>query len=378
VGRRTVTGVLLGALLAAGTLGAGPGAAFPRSHTLLVGAVEDGAKYLSPGVTLSLARETALRAIVVSSVWRRRRTAPDRFELARLEAAARAARASGFTLVVAVYFFGADTPRTGRDRSDFDRYAGVIVRALPGLRYVSLGNEPNSSTFWRPQFGPHGSDAAASGYFALLSGAYDAMHAADPELTIIGGSLAARGSDNPLGARKTHSPTRFLEDLGAAAQAAGRGRRFMDILSLHPYPPSSAVPPTVGYGESTSIGIEDYPRLVRLMTRVFGRPLPIAYGEYGIETRIPPRERRLYSGSEPAAAGAVDEARQANDYVAAMALAACQPLVRMLFFFHVIDERSLGGMQTGLFYPDNRPKASVGPVAAFADAVGSGEARCPP
>ena len=372
--RWAVTAVLLVAVLVA----AGPGPAEPASHPLLVGAVEDGAKYISPSLYMQLAHSANLRVVVVSSLWRRHRTTPDGPELARLTAAARAARASGITPVVAVYYFGTDTPRTAVDRGDFDQYAATIVRAIPGLRYMSIGNEPNNGLFWRPQFGPGGSDAAAQGYFLLLSEAYDVLKIVDPGLTIIGGSLAARGGDNPDASRKTHSPTRFIEDLAAAARASGRTRPFLDILSLHPYPPNSSVPPTVGYGDSTSIGIEDYPRLVKLLTRSFGHPLPIAYGEYGIETRIPRREQSLYNGAQPQAADAVDEARQANDYVSAIALAACQPLVRMLLFFHVTDESSLSGLQTGLFYPDEQPKSSLGPVAAFAQVAETGQARCPP
>ena len=40
-------------------------------------------------------------------------------------------------------------------------------------------------------------------------------------MTVIGGSLAARGNDNPHGLRQTHSPTAFIEDLGAAFRASG-------------------------------------------------------------------------------------------------------------------------------------------------------------
>ena len=50
----------------------------------------------------------------------------------------------------------------------------------------------------------------------------------------------------------------------------------------------------------------------------------------------------------------------------------------MLLFFHVTDESSLAGMQTGLFYPNEQPKSSLGPVAAFAQVAATGQARCPP
>ena len=57
----------------------------------------------------------------------------------------------------------------------------------------------------------------------------------------------------------------------------------------------------------------------------------------------------------------MSEARQADDYVEAIRLAACQPLVRMLVFFHVTDESALTGLQTGLYYPNGgRSRASAG------------------
>ena len=72
----------------------------------------------------------------------------------------------------------------------------------------------------------------------------------------------------------------------------------------------------------------------------------------------------------------VSEARQADDYVSAIDLASCQPLVRMLVFFHVTDESALTGLQTGLFYPNGRPKQSLGRVAAAARAAEEGQVKC--
>jgi hypothetical protein len=277
---------------------------------------------------------------------------------------------------VAVYSFGSETPLTQRQRLDFTDYALAIVHTLPELRYLSLGNEPNSNMFWRPQFGRGGVDAAADAYFRLLQTAYPRVKHAAPHLTIIGGSLAARGSDNPYGRRKTHSPTRFILDLGRELRASGLRRPPLDLFSLHPYPSNSSIPPTVSAPRSTAIGIADYPRLVRLLTRAFGAPPPIVYGEYGIQTQIPRRELGLYSGRRAASIRPVSETRQADDYVAAIRLASCQPLVRMLVFFHVTDEAAFTGLQTGLFYPDERPKASLRRVSAWARAADEGKVKC--
>ena len=50
---------------------------------------------------------------------------------------------------------------------------------------------------------------------------------------------------------------------------------------------------------------------------------------------------------------------QARYYRQAIELAACQKNVRELDFFHVIDERQLAGLQSGLYYADGTPKPSV-------------------
>ena len=49
----------------------------------------------------------------------------------------------------------------------------------------------------------------------------------------------------------------------------------------------------------------------------------------------------------------------------------------MLVFFHVTDETALTGLQTGLFYPNGKPKRSLGRVAAAAESAESGQVKCP-
>lgn len=347
-----------------------------QKHELVVGGVEDAAKWGDPGGNMALARDAGFRTIVLSSVWAKPATTPGTADLDGLRNAIDAAEKRGIKPIVAVYSFSRDTPLSPRDRVEFGSYAAAILRAIPELGTISLGNEPNSNEFWMPQFGPAGSDAAALAYFRLLETAYPLVKAADPKVTVIGGSLAARGGDNPRSGRPTHSPTAFIEDLGAAFRASGLARPPLDLFSIHPYPANSSIPPTARDPHSTSIGIADYPKLVRLLTRAFGRPPPIVYGEYGIQTEIPRAELDLYSGRRARSIRPVSEARQADDYVEAIRLAACQPLVRMLVFFHVTDESELTGLQTGLYYPDEKPKQSLRRVAAWAQSAENGQVRC--
>lgn len=357
--------LVVGALLLAAGCGSGP-----ARRGLVVGVVEDAAKAGSPSAELRRSAGSGFRAVVFSSVWTRGARAPSAAELASLQAATRAAAAAGIRPIVAVYQFSSETPRTPADRADFAAYAASLVRSLPDVADLIVGNEPNLNLFWLPQFDAAGGDAAASSFEPLLATTYDAVKAVRENVQVIGGGLASRGGDDPLGSRQTHSPTRFLLDLGKAYRASHRSRPIMDALSVHPYGESARVPPTLRHPRTTSIGIADYDKLVDLLEQAFGgtaepgRSLSIVYGEYGVETTIPPGEASLYSGRE--VVPTVDEATQARYYTTAIALAACQPTVEMLLFFHLEDEPSLAGLQSGVRYADGTPKSSERSVARVA------------
>jgi hypothetical protein len=258
------------------------------------------------------------------------------------------------------------TPRTVGARKLFAAYAAALARAFPQIRDFVVGNEPNLNTFWMPQFGPGGKDVAATAYLDLLARTYDALKAVSPRIQVIGGALAPRGSDRPKLKRDTHSPTQFINDLGAAYKASGRSRPVMDAFAMHPYMRTSDLSPTDTHSESTTITIGDYGKLATLLTRAFagtrqqGRGLPIYYTEFGVQTRVPEAHRHAYTDFKSAAAAdAVDPQTQALYYEEALELAACQPTVRGLFVFHTFDEADLAGWQSGLYYADRKPKASL-------------------
>ncbi|HZO34807.1 MAG TPA: hypothetical protein VFB17_07000 [Gaiellaceae bacterium] len=335
-----------------------------------VGAVEDAAQFGNARQQMQLAGDSGLRAIDLSAVWQRGERIVPAAQLAGLRRAVDAAQAAGIRPILSVYQLSGNTPVAPTDRSDFASFAASLARALPAVRDMIVGNEPNLDLFWRPQFGPAGEDVAAASFEAVLAQTYDALKAVDSTLDVIGVGLAPRGSDHPSAIRETHSPTRFLLDLGRAYRASGRTRPIMDGLSLHPYGESPKVPPTLAHPHVTSLGIADYKKLVGLLATAFdgtaqrGSDLPIVYGEYGVETTIPPAKAHLYTGSE--IVPTVDEATQASYYDEAIRLAACQPTVRMLLFFHVVDESRLAGLQTGVRYADGSPKSSLPRVRAAA------------
>jgi hypothetical protein len=343
---------------------------------VLVGAVEDAAKNGDPGAAMSLAKRAGFGAIALSAVWQPPETAPTDTELSQLRGAVRAAVADDIRPVVAVYSFSGVTPLTPDARSQFASYAASIARSLPAVRDIVVGNEPNLNLFWMPQYADDGTDAAAAGYLPLLAQTYDAIKAVDSKIDVIGGALAARGSDNPQGSRPTHSPTQFIKDLGAAYRASGRTKPIFDAFALHPYPEDSSIPPTFAHPRTTSIGLADYGKLTAVLKEAFGSVPPIVYGEYGIETTIPSDEQQAYTGTEPPTTKPVDPATQERYYVQAIDMAVCQPKVTMLLFFHVSDEPRLEGLQSGVFYADGHPKPSLEGVAQAAQAASDGKLQC--
>jgi hypothetical protein len=362
----------LGVLFLAGCGGGGGG---PK---LVVGAVEDAAKWSDPGPKMRLATEAGFQAIVFSSVWQPPREAPTALELTALRGAVGAAVAAHIRPIVAVYQLSADTPLTPASRAQFAAYAASIPKLVPGVRDLIVGNEPNLPLFWQPQFAADGSDAAAQAYLNVLAETYDAVKAEDSHVNVIGGALAARGSDKPGTARSTHSPNRFIEDLGAAYAASGRTKPVMDTFSLHPYPENSSIPPTFAHPHTErALGIADYDKLTALLDAAFPKQhLPIAYGEYGLETTIPAAKAHVYTGQEPPTTKPVDPTTQGREYAQAIRIVACQPRVRLLLFFHVSDESQLTGLQTGIFYADDSPKPSLTPVAAAIQDVEAGRVKC--
>ena len=324
-----------------------------------MGAVEDAAKWAPDAkAEMKLTHDAGFRAVVLSAVWSKGRTADA--DLPPLRRAVAAAADEDVEPMLAVYQLSSSTPLSDADRADFARYAVALVKALPDVHTVLVGNEPKLNLFWMPQFSAGGGDASAPAYEQLLAQTYDALKAADPKLTVVGGNVSPRGSDDPSASRQTHSPTRFIEDFGAAYRASGRTTPIMDAFSIHVYGESPSVPPSLAHPNSTSIGIADYGKLTSLLDKSFSAGLPIVYGEYGVETAVPAAKTSAYSGTE--VIHPVDEQTQARYYDEAIRMSACQPRVDTLLLFHVFDEKDLKGLQSGLYYADGTPKASLAQV----------------
>ena len=157
----------------------------------------------------------------------------------------------------------------------------------------------------------------------------------------------------------------------------------MDALSINPFPDNSSQSPAVPHPRTTSIGVADYEKLVRLLSEAFdgtgqpGASLPIYYGEFGIESLPPAEKLSLYNGTEPTTTRPVDEKTQAAHYRKAVELAFCQPNVAGIFMFLTIDDARRVGWQSGFYYPDKTPKTTLPLMKAAArQSRGGVVARC--
>ena len=347
-----------------------PGRNSARRRTLVVGVVDDALAQQSRSFAqaqVDISHGAGFDAAIVSATWKRGQRRPPRSLVHALGNVAAAAKKDDMRLFVVVWHgLARETPKTPSERADFAEFCAALVKTLPTVRDVIVGNEPNLNTFWAPQFGAGGRDLAAVGYLDLLVRSYDAIKAADPGVRVLGGALAPRGADRPGGSRPTHSPTAFIRDLGSAYRASGRKRPLMDAFAFHPYMQASRVSPSVAHPKNTSITVADYPKLVALLKEAFegtaqqATRLPIYYTEFGVQTSVPRPKLRFYS--DPGTAERSDTVgfgRQAAYYRRALALAYCQPTVRGIFVFHTFDEADFAGWQSGLYFADRTPKPSL-------------------
>ena len=256
------------------------------------------------------------------------------------------------------------TPRTGALRAVRRR-----DRARPpDLRDFVVGNEPNLNRFWLPQFNEDGTDAAAPAYEALL--ATDVRRAEGGHRRrsrCYGGALAPRGGDGPASAAHTHSPTTFIQDMGAAYRASGRddadhGRvRAPPVRGQLEHSRRPARTRTRRRSRSPTTRSSS-PSLGKAFdgTAQAGSTLPILYDEFGVESQIPAEQggalhRHRAADDEPGRrgdAGARTTGRRSQ-------LAFCQPNVRGALLFHPSTSRRSTGWQSGLYYADGAPKTSL-------------------
>jgi hypothetical protein len=271
---------------------------------------------------------------------------------------------------------------------EFAAFAALVARTYPQVKDFIIGNEPNKARFWQPQFNPNRTAAACAAYEPLLAASYDALKAVDPTITVIGVGLGPRGTDNPLASGNLSiSPVRCIRDLGRAYRASKRKRPIMDELSYHPHPNADTDKLETGYSWPNA-GIPNLARIKQAFWDAFfgtaqptfeeaGMPrgpvrtLKLRLNEVGWQVAIPAGSRGAYFGRESVVT--TDEGTQAAIYGNLVPLMACDPAVKSVLFFNLVDEANLDRWQSGLLRADWTRRPSYGIVKG---AISSGQTHC--
>jgi hypothetical protein len=259
----------------------------------------------------------------------------------------------------------------------FAQYAAKVAQRYPYVRKVICLNEGNQPRFHQPQFDDAGNGISGVVQEQAMAACYDALKSVDPGITVVAFGLSPRGNDDfDAPSNVSHSPVRFLKEVGDAYRASGRTRPIADDVSIHCYPNQNTDAPSLGY-QWPKIGCANFDRFKQAWWDAFhgtaqplfreagesGGPFARIYvDEVGYQAKIAPAKGGLYTGAENVPL--LDEATQAQYYAQLIEMMACDPNVALLNFFHAVDETSLPAWQSGLVLPDGTRRASYASVKA--------------
>jgi hypothetical protein len=271
--------------------------------------------------------------------------------------------------------------------AEFAAFLRQLATTYPTVKDFVVGNEPNQDRFWQPQFNAREARVSGAAYEPLLAASYDALKSVGPAINVIGVGLSPRGNDNPLSPDNiSTSPIRFLHDVGVAYRASKRKKPLMDELGFHPYPNQNNDPPLKGYPWPKA-GIPNLDRLKQAVWDAFNgtaqpifaergkatpaKVLTLDLDETGWQVAIPRSLQTLYTGKENVIP--IDEGTQAQYYPDIVRFVSCDPSVRSLSFFHLVDERDLDRWQSGLMRIDDSKRPSY---ASVKTAIAQTQGRC--
>ena len=172
------------------------------------------------------------------------------------------------------------------------------------------------------------------------------------------------------------SPVRFIAGAGAAYRASGRTRPIMDDFGFHPYPQNSTDTVTKG-AQWPNASVANLDRIKQALWDAFhgsAQPtvedgLGFRVTEVGWQAAVPPSSMGSYTGAENVETAPED--MQAEIYGSLIRLLECDSQVSDVLFFHLIDESSLEGFQSGLMRADGSARPAYGAVKqALADTGG--------
>ena len=273
-------------------------------------------------------------------------------------------------------------------QNSFAAFVAQVGQTFRGVQNFIVGNEPNVNRFWQPQYSG-GQDAAAKDYEHTLAKSYDALKAVRPDSVVWGPAISSRGNDNANAtSNPSHSPVWFIKYMGDAYRASGRTKPIFDEFNMHPYPPTQDTDPFTKPFLWPQAGAANLDRIKQALWDAFngtGQPipaeqaggrttqsarfgnagLPIDLDEVGEQTDVlhGPHAGAYTNGPESIAP--ISEAQQSQNYTDLMELAACDPDVKSLLFFPLIDEQDVhNGFQSGELTADFAHKASYDGVKA--------------
>ncbi|MEX2252980.1 MAG: hypothetical protein WD649_02410 [Thermoleophilaceae bacterium] len=306
----------------------------------------------------------------------------------QLDNAIKEVRAAGMGVMLDVAFFAprwavrrkvrGDRQRWRPKWQEFGQFALAVSRRysggwpdptdpqqkLPVVRRWTTWNEPNHPVFLLPQRkrGPNGTTLAASPhiYRNLHNAAYRSIKAVDSRNQVLGGGLAADAGRSGEGI----APLEFVRELACVNAALQPLRRKAcqgfqplqaDGFAHHPY--TLDTNPAASRPNPDDVGLGDMDRLTKLLFQLrsrgrIARTLPVYITEYGYETNPPDPDR------------GVSPQTQARYMGLSTFIAWRNPELRSFAQFLLRDIEPTAGTrggdyQTGLDYPDGRPKPAA-------------------
>jgi len=379
-----ITAAAAAALAAAGGVNADPG--------LRVGVADEWPAYHRCGDTWwASARDIGFGELRLTVQWDGTPAIPNQ---GGLQTAVDCAALAGVRPVLAIYpqwptLIGGDVVA----QRQFAQFVALVGQTFPQVDDFVVGNEPNVNRFWQPQF-RKGLDAAATDYEHTLARSYDALKLVRPDASVWGPAISSRGNDSPHAtSNPSHSPVRFIEEMGLAYRASHRARPIFDQFDMHPYP---RVQDTDSYAMPfrwPQAGAANLDRIKQALWDAFhgtAQPvpaeqpasgarsagaLPIDLDEVGSQTTIADADIGAYTDG-PESIDPITPGQQAAFYRQLVEIAACDPDVHSLLFFPLVDDPDLAhGFQSGELYADMAHKQSYDVLKAVL-AAGAGGDLC--
>jgi hypothetical protein len=298
-----------------------------------------------------------------------------------------AAAAAGVKVEFAV------SPRHSAELSDqsgptkFAAWLTKLAQTYPQVTSYVVMNECNQGLFVNPQ-NEGGKNVSAAECGTWLAAGYDALKAVNSNIFVWGLGLSPRGNPPSGGDQPSTDPIDWLGYLGQWYKQSGRTKPLMDGLDLHPYPIPQSMPFAQGYNDPRSYSVANLSRAYTAFYNAFngtaqptvgpGR-LPVQLNEVGIQTA--PNGHAGYTDAENAntpSGGVIPpydtESYQAQWYTQLVDAAECDADITNVNIFKLIDETSLLGWQSGLYYADGTAKASA---AGVRDEISKDAGKCP-